>query len=103
MYEKIETTEPRAKEARVMAEKLITIAKKNTIAARREARKVLPAPRVPSGMLSASGKTQKKMRHFLYFVPLRLRLRLRLHVFVLSLPLAAAVASIHAMHFATQA
>ena len=32
MYEAIETTEPRAKEARVIAEKLITLAKQNTVA-----------------------------------------------------------------------
>ncbi len=62
MYEAIKTTEPRAKEARVLAERLITIAKQNTVHARREARKVLPAPRVPAGMLSAHGKAQKDMR-----------------------------------------
>jgi large subunit ribosomal protein L17 len=62
MYEKIETTEPRAKEARVIAEKLITVAKKNTVHARREARKILPPPRHPKGMLSAHGKEQKAMR-----------------------------------------
>lgn len=62
MYEHIETTEPRAKEARVMAEKLITLAKQNTVHARREARKVLPPPRIPRGMLSLQGKAQRKMR-----------------------------------------
>lgn len=62
MYEAIETTEPRAKEARVIAEKLITLSKQNTLHARREARKVLPAAHCPKGMLSASGKAQKKMR-----------------------------------------
>ncbi len=62
MYEHIETTEPRAKEARSMAEKLITLAKQNTVHARREARKTLPPPRMPKGMLSAHGKAQKDMR-----------------------------------------
>jgi len=62
VYEHIETTEPRAKEARVMAEKLITLAKENTVHARRQARKVLPAARTPKGMLSAHGKAQKDMR-----------------------------------------
>ena len=62
MHEAIETTEPRAKEARVIAEKLITLAKQNSVHARRQARKVLPPPRPPKGMLSASGKEQKKMR-----------------------------------------
>ncbi len=62
MYEAIQTTEPRAKEARVIAEKLITVAKQDTVAARRQARKLLPPPRVPRGMLSAHGKAQKEMR-----------------------------------------
>lgn len=62
MYEAIETTEPRAKEARVLAEKLITLAKQNTVHARREARKVLPPPHPPKGMLSARSKAQKQMR-----------------------------------------
>jgi large subunit ribosomal protein L17 len=62
MYEKIETTEPRAKEARVIAEKLITLAKKNTVHARRMARRVLPTANMPKGMLSAHGKAQKEMR-----------------------------------------
>ncbi len=62
MYEAIETTEPRAKEARVIAEKLVTLAKQNSVHARREARKVLPPPRPARGMLTASGKDQKKMR-----------------------------------------
>ena len=62
MYEKIETTEPRAKEARVIAEKLITLTKQNTVHSRRQARKVLPTPQAPKGMLSATGKAQKKMR-----------------------------------------
>ena len=62
MHEAIETTEPRAKEARVLAEKLITLTKQNTLQARRQARKVLPPPHAPKGMLSATGKTQKKMR-----------------------------------------
>lgn len=62
MYEHIETTEPRAKEARAIAEKLITLAKQNTVHARRQARKYLPAIRVPRAVLSAHGKAQKKMR-----------------------------------------
>ncbi len=62
MYEAIETTEPRAKEARVIAEKLITLAKKNNIHARRLARRVLPAPRAPKGMLSAHSSAQKELR-----------------------------------------
>lgn len=62
MHEKIETTEPRAKEARVIAEKLISLAKENSMHARRQARKVLPAPRAPKEMLSMHGKAQKKMR-----------------------------------------
>lgn len=62
MYEAIETTEARAKEARVIAEKLITLTKQNTVHSKRQARKVLPTPNVPKGMLSATGKAQKKMR-----------------------------------------
>lgn len=62
MHEAIETTEPRAKEARVLAEKLITLTKQNTLHAKRQARKVLPPPHPPKGMLSATGKAQKKMR-----------------------------------------
>ncbi len=62
MHEAIQTTEPRAKEARVIAEKLITVAKQDTVAARRQARKLLPPPRIPKGMLSAHGKAQKEMR-----------------------------------------
>jgi len=38
---KIETTEARAREARRLAERIITIAKKDTLHARREVRKVL--------------------------------------------------------------
>ena len=62
MHEAIETTEPRAKEAKPMADKLITLAKRNTLHARRQARKLLPAPRTPKGMMSAHGDAQKKMR-----------------------------------------
>lgn len=62
MHESIETTEPRAKEARVLAEKLITLSKQNTLHARRQARKVLPPPHPPKGMLHATGKAQKAMR-----------------------------------------
>ncbi len=62
MYEAIETTEPKAKEARVMAEKLITLAKRNDLHARRQARKVLPGPRTPKAMHSAHGEAEKKVR-----------------------------------------
>ena len=62
MHERIETTEPRAKEARVIAEKLITTAKQNTLHARRQARKILPGPHAPKGMLSAKSSAQKQMR-----------------------------------------
>lgn len=62
MYEHIDTTEPRAKEARVMAEKLITLSKQNTLHARREARKILPAARVPRSVLAMQGKAQKEAR-----------------------------------------
>lgn len=62
MYEHIETTETRAKEAQPMAEKLISLAKQNTVHARREARKMLPPPHPPKGMLQAHGKGGKEMR-----------------------------------------
>jgi len=62
MYEHIKTTEPRAKEARPIAEKLITLAKENTLEARRQARKILPASRVPRGVLGAHGKARKEAR-----------------------------------------
>ncbi len=62
MYEAIETTEPRAKEARAIAEKLISLTKKDSLHAKRQARKLLPAPNAPKGMLRASGAAQKKMR-----------------------------------------
>jgi large subunit ribosomal protein L17 len=62
MYSHIETTEPRAKEAQPIVEKLITLAKQNTVHARREARKILPPPHAPKGMHRAMGKAQKKMR-----------------------------------------
>jgi large subunit ribosomal protein L17 len=62
MHEHIETTEPRAKEARVLAEHLITLAKQNTVHARRQARKALPPPHMPKGMLSMHGKAQKDAR-----------------------------------------
>lgn len=66
MHESIETTEPRAKEARIMAEKLISLSKQNTVHARREARKVLPPPHTPKAMLTAHGAAQKKIREELY-------------------------------------
>ena len=62
MHESIETTEPRAKEARVLVEKLVSLAKQNDVSARREARKLLPPPQVPTGMLSIQGAEQKKQR-----------------------------------------
>lgn len=62
MYKHIETTEPRAKEAQPIVEKLITLAKQNTVHARREARKILPPPNPPKGMRSMMGKAQKKIR-----------------------------------------
>lgn len=62
MYEKIETTEPRAKEARAIAEKLITTAKQNTLHARRQARKILPAPHAPKDMLTLKGDAAKAAR-----------------------------------------
>jgi large subunit ribosomal protein L17 len=62
MHESIETTEPRAKEARVLAEKLITLTKQNTVQAKRQARKVLPPPHPPKGFLHATGKAHKAMR-----------------------------------------
>ena len=62
MHEAIETTEPRAKEARVIAEKLITLTKQNTVHSKRQARKILPPPHPPKGMLHATGKAHKKMR-----------------------------------------
>jgi large subunit ribosomal protein L17 len=65
MHEHIETTEARAKEAQPLAEKLITLAKQNTVHARREARKVLPPPHAPKGMLQAHGKSGKEMRDVL--------------------------------------
>ncbi len=43
-HEKIVTTEARAKEVRRFAEKLISMAREDTIANRREVRKVLPRP-----------------------------------------------------------
>lgn len=62
MHQGIETTEPRAKEARVIAEKLITCAKQDTVHARRMARKILPAAKLPVGTLSASGEVQREVR-----------------------------------------
>lgn len=41
LHEKIETTETRAKEARRIADKVITTARQNSVHARREARKLL--------------------------------------------------------------
>ncbi len=42
LHEKIQTTAPRAKEVRPMAEKLITLGKKGTVHARRQALEFLP-------------------------------------------------------------
>lgn len=41
LHERIETTETRAKDVRSIAEKVITVAKDNSLHARRQARKVL--------------------------------------------------------------
>lgn len=62
MYGAVETTEPRAKEARKIAEKLITTAKDNTLHARRQARKILPPPHPPKDFLRVRSVEQKKMR-----------------------------------------
>lgn len=62
MYEQVQTTEPRAKEARAIAEKLIALAKDDTLAARRQARRLLPPPRAARGVLSAKGQAQNKIR-----------------------------------------
>lgn len=75
MNEGIITTEPRAKEARVIAEKLITTVKKGYFAkdaselsveeksqlvhAIRQARKLMPAPKMPKKVLSMKGDKQK--------------------------------------------
>jgi len=63
LHEAIETTEPRAKEARRIAEKLITTAKQDTIHARRMARKILPVPHGPKNMLTVKGAAQTKLRN----------------------------------------
>lgn len=63
VYEGIETTETRAKEARAIAEKLITCAKEDSVHARRMARRILPAPKMPKSILSAHGKSQTEMRN----------------------------------------
>lgn len=44
IHEKVKTTEGRARELKRFAEKLITMAKEDTVANRREVRKVLPRP-----------------------------------------------------------
>ncbi len=62
MDEAIETTEQKAKEARKIAEKLITLAKKNDVHSRRMARKLLPAPKASREQLTAKGETQKQLR-----------------------------------------
>ena len=63
IYEHIETTEPRAKEARAIAEKLIALTKQqDTLQARRQARKLLPPARVPRSVLSARSKAQTDVR-----------------------------------------
>ena len=59
MYGAIETTEPRAKAARIVAEKLITTAKQNTVHARREARKILPARKMPDSLKLMHGLGKK--------------------------------------------
>lgn len=62
MHEHIKTTEARAKEAQPIAEKLITLAKANTLHARRQARRVLPPPRPSKALIRAHGKTRKDVR-----------------------------------------
>lgn len=62
LHDAIETTETRAKEVRCIAEKLITLAKTDSVHTRRQARKLLPAPQVPAGTLSASKKRQEEIR-----------------------------------------
>lgn len=59
MYGAIETTEPRAKDARIIAEKLITTAKQNTVHARRMARKILPARKMPDSLKNMHGLGKK--------------------------------------------
>jgi len=62
MYGAVETTEPRGKEARIIAEKLISTAKDNTLHARRLARRILPPPHPPKDFLRVRSAEQKKMR-----------------------------------------
>lgn len=62
LHDAIETTETRAKEVRSIAEKLITLAKTDSVHTRRQARKLLPAPQVPKSVLSAHGKRQAELR-----------------------------------------
>jgi len=62
MHESIKTTEARAKEARPIAEKLINLAKKDSVHARRLARRVLPPARPDKAMRSAHGAALKQMR-----------------------------------------
>ncbi|MGQ9456608.1 MAG: 50S ribosomal protein L17 [Armatimonadota bacterium] len=62
MYEHVQTTEPRAKEARAIAEKLIALAKNDSLHARRQARKFLTPPRISRSVLSLRGKEQAGAR-----------------------------------------
>ena len=62
MEESVETTEPRAKEARVLVEKLITLTKQDTVFARREARKMLTPPRMIAEIKAAQGARLKALR-----------------------------------------
>ena len=62
MEESVETTEPRAKEARVLVEKLITLTKQDTVFARREARKMLTPPRMTAEIKAAQGARLKALR-----------------------------------------
>lgn len=53
--ERIKTTEPRAKEVRSIAEKLVTLAKRGDLAARRQALKLLPEEEVVRKLFNIIG------------------------------------------------
>jgi large subunit ribosomal protein L17 len=60
IYKKIETTDLRAKEARRMAEKLITLAKKGDLQSRRAALSVLPDKPVVAELFNEIAKKYEK-------------------------------------------